>query len=476
MGIAERAISRFSVDRHAKDSLSVPSEKPAHFDDTDMANAKRFADRFGRDVRYTGGRGWFVWDGRSWTHDDKSVKVVALCKDTTRAIFDEIKDSADQRAAFQHARRSQSKAAIQAMEWLARSEPGIPMDLTEFDADPMLLNVENGIVDLRTGTLMPHDREALQSKLCSVVFDPDADCELWDAFLRRVLGGNDDLYNYVHRVVGYFLTGRTNEQVLHFFYGLGANGKSVFCEVLERLLGDYAVVASPELVMARKHQGIPNDVARLRGVRLAMMNETTQGAKFDEAKLKDLTGGDTLTGRFLHAEFFDFHPTHKLLIRGNHKPAITGTDEGIWRRLRLVPFTVQIPAEEQDRELLTKLEAELPGILRWAVQGCRDWLQGGLAAPAVVADAVAKYREDADVLGRFIDEHCIVRPLGQVKTSAFFAAYQRYCEASGERWISSRDLPNEMERRGFTHKRGAKGVRLYIGIDPPGDVGQESRG
>jgi putative DNA primase/helicase len=152
--------------------------------------------------------------------------------------------------------------------------------------------------------------------------------------------------------------------------------------VLEQLLGDYAIVASPELIMARRYAGIPNDVARLRGARLAMINETSQGARFDEAKLKDLTGGDTLSARFLHQEFFDFRPTHKLVIRGNHKPAIHGTDEGIWRRLRLVPFTVQIPTEEQDRDLLVKLRAELPGILRWAVEGCLDWQRNGLKPPS----------------------------------------------------------------------------------------------
>jgi len=237
--------------------------------------------------------------------------------------------------------------------------------------------------------------------------------------------------------------------------------------VLVRLLGDYAVAVSPDLIMLRRHGGIPNDVARLRGVRAALMNETSQGARFDEAKLKDLTGGDTLTARFLHQEFFDFHPTHRLLIRGNHKPTINGTDEGIWRRLRLVPFTVSIPPEEQDRDLLTKLEAELPGILNWALAGCREWQAEGLKPPPIIAEAVRQYREESDTLGRFVGECCEVRKLGQVKSSTLFKRYQEFCEQAGERWIPSKDFPAEMQRRGFEWKR-TKAGSMFHGIELAG--------
>jgi len=335
----------------------------AEIDDTDIANGRRLAARHGKDLRFTVERGWFVWDGRRWAVDERGVAVQVRAKDTALSIFDEIKNSSDRDARMKHAKHAQSKNALEAMIWCARSEPGIPARLTQFDADGWVLNVANGTLDLRTSELRPHRREDLISNLVEVAFNPDADFDLWDAFLWRVLDKNDELYAYLRRFVGYLLVGDTREQSLHFLYGLGANGKSVFCEVLVRLLGDYAVAVSPDLIMLRRHGGIPNDVARLRGVRAALMNETSQGARFDEAKLKDLTGGDTLTARFLHQEFFDFHPTHRLLIRGNHKPTINGTDEGIWRRLRLVPFTVSIPPEEQDRDLLTKLEAELPGTI-----------------------------------------------------------------------------------------------------------------
>jgi putative DNA primase/helicase len=450
--------------------LQAPDPTPT-IDDTDIANAKRLAARHGHDLRFTVERGWHVWDGRRWAVDEKGVEVQARAKDTALAIFDEIRDAADRNARMRHAKHSQNKGAIEAMIWLTRSEPGIPARLTQFDADGWVLNVANGTLELRTGLLRAHRREDLISNIVEVGFEPEAECELWDAFLWRVTDRNDELYAYLRRFVGYLLVGDTSEQSLHFLYGLGANGKSVFSEVLMRLLGDYAVAASPDLIMLRRHGGIPNDVARLRGVRAAMMNETTQGARFDESKLKDLTGGDTLTARFLHQEFFDFRPTHRIVIRGNHKPAINGTDEGIWRRLRLVPFTVAIPPDEQDRDLLRKLEAELPGILNWALQGCREWQADGLKPPPLIAEAVRQYREESDTLGRFLGECCEPRPLGQVKSSALFKRYQEFCEQAGERWIPAKDFPAEMARRGFTHKRGTGGIRLFHGIE----LGQSER-
>jgi putative DNA primase/helicase len=457
------AAERNVVDLHADRGTAAAGEP--EITDTDIANGRRLAARHGEDLRFTPERGWFVWDGRRWAPDDKSVEVQARAKETALSIFDEIKESIDREARMRHARRSQSKNSIEAMIWLARSEPGIPARLTQFDADGWVLNVANGTLNLRTGALQQHRREDLISNLVDIAFDRQAECELFDAFLWRVTDCNDELYAYLRRFVGYLLVGDTSEQSLHFLYGLGANGKSVFCEVLLRLLGDYAVAASPDLIMVRRHAGIPNDVARLRGVRAALMNETSQGAKFDEAKLKDLTGGDTLNARFLHQEFFDFKPTHRIVIRGNHKPAINGTDDGIWRRLRLVPFTVSIPPDEQDRDLLRKLEAELPGILNWALQGCREWQQDGLKPPAIIAEAVRAYREESDTLGRFIAECCDIRKLGQVKSSSLFATYQRFCDQAGERWIAAKDFPAEMERRGFAHKRSTGGQRLFYGIE-----------
>jgi putative DNA primase/helicase len=462
-------VARAQLDREAAAAESPPVEVYERdlqgFSDTDIANAARLAARHGENLRFTAAAGWLVWDGARWREDRKAVAVQALAKETAVAIFDEVKNATDHKAMFKHARDSQSKRAIEAMLWLAHSERGIPAELTDFDTDLMLFNVANGTLDLETGKLRRHSRDDLITRVSPIEFDPDADCELWDAFLWRMLGQNEELYCYARRLVGYLLTGKTSEQVLHFLYGRGANGKTVFCEILEALLGDYAIVLSPETIMIRRHSGIPNDIARLRGVRAAFMNETTQGSRFDEAKLKDLTGGDTLTGRFLHQELFDFAPTHKLIIRGNHKPTINGTDDGIWRRLRLIPFLVTIPPDEQDHQLTDKLRAELPGILHWAVNGCLEWQKDGLKPPAVIVHAVHEYREESDTLGRFIAECCTTTSnLSQVKAGVFFQRYQQFSEGAGERWMPSKDLPHEMQRRGFTWKRTNTGG-MYYGIE-----------
>lgn len=455
----DEVVARFSTRRGAR-----PADEPAEILDSDMANATRLARRHGANIRFAREQGFVVYEAGRWVADVKGDRMQGFAKDTALSIFDEIKDAQDRKAIFAHAKRSQASNAITAMVFLLRSEPGIAANLAEFDADPWLLNVANGTIDLRTGKLLQHRREDLLTKLVPIDYDEKADFELWDAFLWRITGANQELYAYLHKLIGYLLTGLTTEQVLHFLYGLGANGKSVFCEVVRMVLGEYAIVASPELIMSRRHSGIPNDVARLRGVRAALMNETSQGARFDEAKLKDLTGGDSLSARFLHQEFFDFKASHKLIIRGNHKPGILGQDEAIWRRLRLVPFTVAIPPEEQDKALVEKLRGELPGILRWAVEGCTLWQREGLTTPEIIADAGRQYREESDVLGRFIAECCEERKLGEVRTGAFFERYQSFCEHAGERWIPAKDLPGEMQRRGFEYKRGTRG-RLYLGVE-----------
>jgi putative DNA primase/helicase len=454
--------------------LSRQQDTEREFKDTDMSNAARLAARHGQDLHCTPEVGWVVWDGARWRTDEMGAETQRRAKDTSKSIYDEVKDSpkANRGAVLKHARNSQKKSAIEAMIKLTLSEPGIDTRLCEedsgepvFDAHPMLFNLTNGTLDLTTGALREHSRKDLITKIARVKFNPAAECELWLKFLRRITKEDEELVAYLQRLVGYSLTGDVSEKCLIFLYGAsGDNGKTVFCETWLSLLGGYGAVSSPDLILQRsKYPTIPNDVARLRGVRAAIMNETPQGSRFDETKLKDLTGGDKLSARFLHREYFQFPPTHKLIIRGNHKPGIRGTDDAIWNRLRTIPFEVQIPKEEQDRQLKQKLQAELPGILNWALRGCADWRRMGLAAPSRVMDAVKLYRQESDTVARFVSEECERAPNALAPALGFFSRYKDFCEAVGEMWLTIKEVAAEMERKGYRTQRKKEG-NFYVGL------------
>ena len=433
--------------------------------DTDIANARRFVRQHGDDVRWTPERGWLVWDGTRWQPDDIR-RIHSKAKSTVEKIFDEIKLASEQDDIFRWAKRSQSARAIKDLLFLAQSDPKITARQSEFDDDPWLLNCQNGIVDLRTGQLRPHAREEFLTRVAPIEYDPDARSERWLAFLDRIMDGNADLLTFVQRAAGYSLTASVREQVLFFCYGGGQNGKTVFLETMQRLLGDYALNARTETIMAKRDAGIPNDVARLAGARFVAINETADGQKLHEPLIKDMTGGDTMTARYLHREFFDFRPMFKLWLRGNHKPQITGTDEGIWRRIRLIPFTVTIPESERDGTLGEKLAKELPGVLAWAVAGCLDWQKHGLGMPEAVADAVREYRTEMDVLGQFLEERCRVTRNAQVTAKALYVAYRQWANETGENAVNQTRFGLAMVERGFRKKRERAGV-LYHGIELP---------
>jgi putative DNA primase/helicase len=465
----------------AKPAQKVPDEPPPRGElipVTDMAFARRFYNRHGKNIRFSIERGWLVWSGAKWQIDDKGIFVASLAKESAESMLDEIREARDRNEAFKAAKAAAQKRSVEAAMWMARSERGVPARLIDFDVDPMILNVQNGIVDLTTGKLREHAREAMCTMMAGTHFDAAAACPRWQQFIGEITQESVPLMDYLQRLCGYMLTASTKEQCLAFLYGAsGRNGKSRFVETMLDVLGDYAIVASPEMIMAQRHQGIPNDIARMRGVRAVFMNETKRASRFDEQKLKDLTGGDKLTARFLREEFFDFKATHKLVIRGNHKPTVSGTDHSIWSRIKLVPFEVNFELlGTMDKGLDDKLRAELPGILNWCVQGCLAWQREGLATPDVIAQAVDRYRNESDTIGRFIKENCVVSPIGTVKLATLYARYKDFCIASSERYFSAREFPDEMAQRGYL--ASGDPVRIFKGLELTGETswGNSGRG
>jgi len=450
-----------------KDPLE-PVEVEGEIHLTDLGNAKRLVKTCGNDIRYCfHTKKWYVWSGRRWAVDDKGI-IYLKAKRVVQSILAEaaeIEDEEDRKAFVKHERASESDNRIKAMINLAQSEGEIPVRLKDFDANPNLLNTVSGTIDLSTGKVGSHRRSDLVTKMSLVTYDAAAKCPTWERFLNQVTDGNKALQSYLQRGVGYSLTGETSEDALFLLYGKGANGKTTFLEVVRHILGDYAQTADFASFMVSKNQTIRNDIAKLNGARFVTATESESGKRMSEAVVKQLTGGDTVSARFLYSESFEFVPQFKLWLGTNHKPKIVGADDGIWRRIRLIPFIVQIPKEQQDKDLPKKLKAEASGILNWALEGLRQWQKMGLAEPDTVTEATSEYRADQDVLQHFIDARCKMGVGERVKGSSLYATYKLWADIAGEFIMSERDFGNAMSDRGYSryrtsNERGWEGIAL----------------
>jgi P4 family phage/plasmid primase-like protien len=444
---------------------------------TDLGNARRVVKRHGADLRHVHPwKNWLVWDGRRWA-EDQTAEVVRRVKETQGSLYrwaaeeivrlDRIEDKAERakraatlNAVLAHALKWEDARAISRCLELAKSESGVPAVPGDMDKNPWLLNVQNGTLDLRTGQLRPHRREDLITRLAPVVYDPMARCPLWERSLGRWMDDNGDLTIYLQRVVGYGLTGDVSEQSLWFLHGDGSNGKSTFLMTLLAMLGDYAMQAVADLLMVKHHESHPTERADLFGKRFVATIETEEGRRMAEALMKQLTGGDKVRARKMRKDFFEFEPTHKIVLAANHKPQVRGADHAVWRRIKLVPFTVTIPPEEKDKALPGKLRAELPGILAWAVRGCLDWQRYGLAEPNEVRQATRSYQREQDVICTFVSECCNLRTEAKVKVSALFEAYGKW---SGDKFTTQPAFNERMRAMGFEAKRSATGY-LWHGL------------
>lgn len=435
---------------------------------TDGGNARRMVALHGDLFRYCDPWGKdLIWDGRRW-EVDRTRQLERIAKATVRQMYEAapaVTDTAKRQDLAKWAARSDMLPRYRAMVDLARSEPGITVLPEELDADPYLLNVQNGTLDLRTGDLKDHDPADLLTKMAGTSWDPDATAPRFEQFLREIFAGDAELIRFWQAFFGYCLTGSTKEQVLAFLYGLGANGKSTLLDVLMELMAEYATQSEPELLLARYGNSHPTGLADLHGARLVVTTEVGQGRRVDEVQVKQLTGGDRIKARFMRQDFFEFKPEFKLVIAANHKPIIKGTDHAIWRRIRMVPCTVTIPEEERDPDLPAKLRAELPGILAWAVRGAIDWKHHGLGQPAAVMEATREYRTEMDVMGEFLNECTATGPGLEVESRDLHDAYKRWCEDAGEKALNRTAFGREMTDRGFERGQDTKSRRAtYIGL------------
>lgn len=437
----------------------------APFQMTDMGNSSRFVAAHGSGMRYVPEWGrWLVWTDTHW-QEDNTGEPLRRGRSVVEGILSEAavaESKSQERELVKHYRRSQSVGRLKAMVELAQSEAGIPVHSTELDTDPYALCVANGTVDLRTGALRSHRQSDLITRVVPVAYKPGAAAATWLRFMADILP-DPDLRAWLQRAIGYSLTGDVSEHVFFFPYGGGANGKSTFLGALASLLGDYATLIPAGLLVNSGHEQHPTAIAGLEGKRLAIAAESEQNKQLAEGLVKSLTGGDRITARRMRQDFYEFNPTHKLWLHANHKPRIGGTDEGIWRRMRLVPFTVTIPAHLRDNELPRKLEEEHEGILSWAIEGAIQWSQYGLGPCATVDSATDVYRFAEDHVGRFLEECCEIEPGKQVAAGRLRDAYKAWCRAVGEKERAAKTITPEFEERGFIHRRSQK--RFWEGLD-----------
>lgn len=437
---------------------------------TDTGNAQRLYDRFGKVIRYSYNRKkWYFWTGKRWEIDDNGeIKKLAdmICKDIKREAFN-CRDDETRDQLLKYANKIEQSRNKEAMIKECQHIENIPVSPEDFDSNPGYLNCQNGIVNLRNGELMPHDSLHMMTKICNCDYDVSHGTpKRWMQFLDEVTNGDKELQNYIQKCIGYSLSGSTQEQCAYFLYGLGNNGKSTFLDTIAEMLGTYAANTQPDTIMLQSKigstgGGANSDIARLKSARFVTCEEPTEGIRLNEGLLKQLTGGSKVTCRFLYGEEFEYTPEFKIWVATNHKPVIRGTDLGIWRRVRLIPFEVNIPSDKIDKHLKFKLRNEFPQILAWAVDGCIKWINEGMTMPQAVYKATKDYQSEMDLIASFMEE-CILVDYNNndiVMASDMFALYTKWANMNNEYGgMTSKKFLAELSKKVPEKGRNSKGT------------------
>jgi putative DNA primase/helicase len=441
----QEAVTEIVAPEFADDSLGLEFTRR-------FSNALRYVDKWGR---------WMAWDGKVW-RQDHTLRVYDLVRRVCRFASAEAKGAERQRLA--------SGKTVAAVEKLVRSDRRHAASVEQWDADPWLLNTPAGIVDLRSGKMLPHHADHHMTRITAAA--PGGDCPQWKTFLARVTGENAKLCDYLQRVSGYCLTGLTTEHAMFFAYGTGRNGKGVFLNTLAAIMGDYGRISPVGTFTAASYDRHDAELAFLQGARLVTAQETEEGRQWAEARVKSLTGGDPITAHFMRQDYFTFIPQFKLFIAGNHKPGLRNIDEAIKSRLNLVPFEITIPKAERDIDLPEKLKAEWPGILLWCLEGCLEWQRIGLSPPDAVLRATDNYFESEDSMGLWIGECCFTGEWRWGPSGELFRSWSKWAKAAGEEALSQKRFGDVLESRGFPRKRkpgtGDRGFeRICLVTQPP---------
>ncbi|MDR2865232.1 MAG: DUF5906 domain-containing protein [Spirochaetaceae bacterium] len=434
---------------------------------TDMTNADRLIKEYGDKIRYNfAWKKWIVWNEKYWQVDDNDAQVNAFVKEMVRGIYHDALNTSDYKERIEiekFAMQSESVRRVHACIELAGKHPEILITSDELDKNPWLLNVKNGTFDFEHDTFREHRKEDYITKIVPVDFDINAACPLWENFIREIMNYDGELIQFLQTAAGYGITGSGKEQVIFILFGSGANGKSTFLNAIMKILGDYATSTATETFMKQQGDRISNDIARLRGTRIVTTSETEQGRRLSEGLIKDITGNDKMTARFLYGEYFNFYPTFKIFMATNHKPNIKGTDNGIWRRIRLIPFTTTIEADKQDKDLEQKLVSEQSGILNWLLQGTLRWFKEGLKPPQIITNATNEYRGEMDIIGNFLKECCVQNENGQIRIRELFKTYQNWCNDNNEHACSERFFGLRLKEIGYKQMRTSE-ARHWVGI------------